>query len=52
MAAPGAGVDFAAVAAALEDPLGSTQDALAACDRILLLGGDFASRTGISLRAA
>ena len=39
MAAPGAGVDFAAVAAALEDPLGSTQDALAACDRILLLGG-------------
>ena len=41
MAAPGAGVDFAAVAAALEDPLGSTQDALAACDRILLLGGHF-----------
>ena len=41
MAAPGAGVDFAAVAAALEDPLGSTKDALAACDRILLLLGHF-----------
>ena len=41
MAAPGAGVDFAAVAAALEDPLCSTNDALAACHRILLLGEHF-----------